>query len=392
MTKNVKVINEIKKFLKVFQEKYIKNDLNNIEEFIKEFFIDDDNTSLLGVGEKSWYFGLSQIESAIRIYWSDKNSYLKNIDLDIENSVINAEENVACIAISGKSLNNISEEKASNIMIDRLSNILNEREISKADLVQFSDQISRSLYDISLGEEYVFPFRTTFITVKDNSKWKIKHMKISFGGAREDLIIDDASIEDEFKILPIKNKEDKEVNEIQKVLEILQEGYDKRDASLVNYYGEKLFHHDENLYIFGTDNGENFHGFEESKELLKCDWKYWGDFNVNKENAYISVLGDMAVVISKAFIKFKFLEKTVCTWPKSNFEYFIRENKKQKELLQNMLFSINMSLNCLESYNENSICPMRFFGVLVKKKGKWKFNHMHFSDIVEGLPSERIIK
>ena len=27
--------------------------------------------------------------------------------------------------------------------------------------------------------------------------------------------------------------------------------------------------------------------------------------------------------------------------------------------------------------------PMKFIGVLVKKEGRWKFSHMHFSDIIE---------
>ena len=380
MAKNNETINIIKETLRNFEKEYIKNDLKNIDNFVNDFFVNEDDTSFIGKGLNDWHFGVENIKSAFKIYWDDSNKLLKNIELDIDKSIISVEGDIASVAINGKSTFINTENDVSKNMVNCMAETL-DKGASRRDLLKLSDEISRTLYNISLGETYICPFRATIVMINNKNIWKIKHMNISCALDGREIVLDDENLDDNLKILEIRQKDNEDIKEIKKILDIFQDGYDKRDEKLVDIYGEKLLWNDENLFIFGTDQGEDFYGFNEGKELFESDWKYWGDFNLNRENAYIYVYENVAVVLSKAFITFNFKEDKVCTWPKQNFDYYKKQDKSKIELLQDMLFSINNALNCMQ--DEKQMLPMKFIGVLVKKEGRWKFSHMHFSDIIE---------
>jgi len=391
MREKNKTIEDIKVILKDFQKQYNGGNHYNVEAFVKKFFVDEKDTSLVGAGLNSWCFGIENINDEINSYWTKEEKYLKHMELDIDNAVINLEGKAAVVSISGRNIRNISEEKIYENMINKLSKELNADNVSRGTLAKLLHEISEEIYNINLGkkyisleEKYIEPFRVTMVMVNINSKWMIKHMKISFSGNGLEITPANHNIEDKFKIIPIEKEDNLDISEIQKVLQTFQEAYDKRDVNLVDSYGDELLHNDEELFIFGTDQGENFHGFKEGKELFEGDWKYWGDFNLNRENAYISILDNVAVVYSKAIIEFTLDEDNVCSWPKMNLKYYLNETEKSnKEMTYEMLTLIANCLDTIVNAKEKDLYSMKFLGVLVKKEGKWKFNHMHFSDIVE---------
>jgi hypothetical protein len=387
MRKDEQVIQDIKSVLNNFQNSYNERKLDNIGTVIKEFFVNEKDTSFIGAGLNSWCFGLEEIASIIKSYWEDESKHLESIELDINKAVINVESSVAIIALNGKSVRNIKEEKIFEDMLAILSRELNDKEASKSDLIKLSNKLVATLNDIKMGEEHIWPFRVTIVMINGGSKWMIKHMNLSFSSEDTEFMFNDENFDDKFKVIPIDKKESVEITEVQEVLKTLQEAYDKRDATLVDSYGEELLDNTELTSIIGTDQGEVFHGFTEAKKLLESDWKYWGDFNLNRENAYIDVLDNIAVVYSKALIKFTWEEKSVCSWPKQNLEWYLKQKKTNAELINLMLLSINSSLDILETCNKKTTVSMKFIGVLVKRDGKWKFNHMHFSDAIDGIPA-----
>lgn len=386
-----KTIEDIKIVLKDFQKQYNRVNERNSEAFVKEFFIEEEDTSFVGAGLNSWSFGIENIKGEINNYWTKEEKCLQYIELDVENSVVNLTGEIAVVAVSGKNIRNISEEKIYEDMIKKLSKELNVNNTSKGTLAKLLNEISEGIYNVTLGEKYISqeekyiePFRVTMVMINTGLKWMIKHMKISFSGNGLEITSYDDIMEDKFKIIPIERKDDLEIDEIQKVLKTFQEAYDKRDVNLVESYGEELLHKDEELFIFGTDQGEDFHGFKGGKELFESDWKYWGDFNLNRENAYISVLDNVAIVYSKALIEFSWGEDKVSSWPKNSLNYYLNKTEKSnKEIAYEMMTSITNCLNIITNVKEKPLYSMKFLGVLVKKDGKWKFNHMHFSDIAE---------
>lgn len=353
MRKDDKTIENIKMSLKKFQEQYNEGNAHIAEAFVKEFFIDEKDTSLVGPGLNSWCFRIENIKNEINSYWTKEEKHLKHIELDIDDAVINLEGKVAVVSISGRSIRNISEEKIYENIINKLSKELNADNVSRGALGKVLKEISEGIYNISLGEKYISleekyiePLRVTMVMVNTDLNWMIKHMKISFSGNGLEITLNNYNVEDKFKLIPVEKEENLEIEEIQKVLKVFQEAYDKRDVNLVHSYGDELLHKDENLFIFGTDQGENFYGFEEGKELFEGDWKYWGDFNLNRENAYISILDNVAVVYSKALIEFTWKKDKVSCWPKNTLNYYLKEmEKSNKEIVYNMLISM---ANCLD--------------------------------------------
>lgn len=386
MRKDEKIIGDIQSVLRRFEEKYNEGKAENVESFVKEFFINEKDTSFIGTGLDSWNFGLEAIANEIKSYWEDENKYLDKMSLEIDKSVISVENSVAIIAVRGTNTKNIEDEKVYENIVATLSKELLDKKVTKSDLIKLSVKISDELKNIKMGQEYILPFRVTMVMVNNDEKWMIKHMYVSFCQTEDYPMLKNGDVDNKFKVLPIPKEDSLEIREVQEVLKVFQEAYDKRDVSLVDHYGEELLLNDEDFSLFGTGQGEIFHGFKGGKDLFESDWKYWGDFNVNRENAYISILGNVAVVETKCLIKFTWGEERVCSWPKGSLEWYLKEKKSNKELAESMLESINGALSILEVSDDKSTLPMRFVGVLLKKEGKWRFIHMHFSDVVESMP------
>ena len=81
--------------------------------------------------------------------------------------------------------------------------------------------------------------------------------------------------------------------EILEQLELFQEGYDKRDTSILESYMEQLFSR-ENILILGTMPGEIYSGYEEAADLLSSDWLDWGDVHMLHESSNISASDSVA--------------------------------------------------------------------------------------------------
>jgi hypothetical protein len=207
------IIQDIKSRLINFQEKYNERNFDNIKSYVKEFFVDEEDTSFIGAGLDSWCFGLEKITNMIKTYWEDESNYLEKIELDIDKAVINVENSAAIIALHGKNTRNIKEEKVCEAMIEQLSKTLNNEDLSKSDLIKLSVKITETLNHIEMGEEYVFPFRITIVMVNDGLKWMIKHMNLSY--CADDLnMLNNEKIDDKYKTIPIVNKDSIEIREV----------------------------------------------------------------------------------------------------------------------------------------------------------------------------------
>jgi len=81
--------------------------------------------------------------------------------------------------------------------------------------------------------------------------------------------------------------------EIMEQLVLFQEGYDKRDTTILNSYMEALFSR-ENILILGTMPAEIYSGYVEAADLVSSDWLYWGDVDMLVESANISASDSVA--------------------------------------------------------------------------------------------------
>ena len=168
-------------------------------------------------------------------------------------------------------------------------------------------------------------------------------------------------------------------NKIKDILQILQEGYNKRDPKYLDTF-MKIYSSKESSLIIGTGQGGVFRGFEKAKELFMGDWKDWGDVKYDINTADIQVNGDMAWVFMFADLRLehseKYLNKTALKRIKTTLENeTTSENAKMVDILR------ISALNFVEKLKSEMFnCPLRVTVVLTKEKENWFINHMHFSN------------
>lgn len=114
-------------------------------------------------------------------------------------------------------------------------------------------------------------------------------------------------------------------DKIKEILQILQEGYNKRDAKYIDTF-MKIYSPKDNSLIIGTGLGGVFRGFEEAKELFLGDWESWGDVKYDTPN--IQIKGDMAYVFMFGKVNTTDLRITL-----------ILEKEKERWFIHHMHFS-----------------------------------------------------
>jgi hypothetical protein len=390
MGEYINPVDQIKKVLLKFQEGYSKKALDKLNEFIDELFVMDEDISFASSGVNDWYFGIDGVKEILKSHWTNEEKFMSNIELDIDNSQITIDENTALVTLKGNSKQKLEENKLHRRVIEQIKNRLNEQPTTPEELMKNSIDISRVLFEANLGENFIWPFRFTSVLVCRNSRWFFKHVKISFGAGNgyETRIIDE-DFDKSYITLSAKNKASVDTEEIVKVLEKLQEAYKKRNITLAEQYAGEIFTNSEDMLIYGTDEGENFYGADAGRRLMELDWTYWGNFDLNIHETFISVLDNMAWVSSKALLRMMKDPQTSYDSLKNLFlNYLLPSDKSTKEILLTMLWKTSKRVyEAQRGYVY--IVPMKFSGVLIKKDGRWRFQHMHFSDNIDGMPEER---
>ncbi|MCM1991255.1 hypothetical protein [Oceanirhabdus seepicola] len=172
--------------------------------------------------------------------------------------------------------------------------------------------------------------------------------------------------------------------EIMEVLYKFQKGYTERNLENVDAYTEELFTKDADLRVMGTSPGEICLGFEETKELIEGDWKYWGDVSCDLNNPIIMNLNeDIALIALKGSVKidFKFDSEKLESQKEFIFEQIDFENLDSSELKNKTVLLNWMLTQWGIGYSEKNeqFIPLRVTGLLKKHEGKWKFKQMKFS-------------
>ncbi len=178
---------------------------------------------------------------------------------------------------------------------------------------------------------------------------------------------------------------------IREVLRKFQVGYTERDIEKVDAFMDELFIIGEEACALGTSTEELFLGSEEVKTLIRDDWEYWGDFNMDWERAHISVKDEVAWFATTASVKHTF-EDTQEKYDRH--VNFIKDKAEETELTsKEKIAFINWVLTLI--YHQRSgekreyLWPVCLSGVLLKRESKWKFAHLQFSIPKANFPDQR---
>lgn len=385
--KNINSIKEVKKVLEDFQELYKNKDISKVDNYVDEEFSSREGLAVIGSSRGQWCFNTEDIKTLIKSHLANENNYWKDVNFKFEEAKIFADENVAWVVSLGVIRNTITEYEYIQNTIEKVKELLDREDRSKVDALKAASQMTNTLRQIEKGENYIWPVRFTCVLIKENQTWKFHQMQFSFDSESwPDRLDDETYIKDIFNMPEINSKV--EYEEVRNKLQVFQDGYIKRDVSYVDDYMKEVFLLNEDLIVIGTDADELCLGVDAARGIVESDWKYWGDFKFNVDNALISVNGDVAYFTTKAFLERNITDKTMLGWISSSNKYtFSSEEAPKHKLLEALNDTIGFIYEMEKG--ETFIVPMRFSGVLVRKDGEWLVQHLQYSDYNEGMPEVR---
>lgn len=193
---------------------------------------------------------------------------------------------------------------------------------------------------------------------------------------------------------PARKASSKAEEQVRKALQMLQDGYLRRNLESLDYLASEIFPEDGKVTIVGTGgmlpgDEEWPQGAEGAKKLLASDWRGWGDVYFNVPCARIGVHGDVAWLESNAFVEKTMTREQVSEnhlkYVRALLEGDLGPEEKVAEIARGAS-NVVMEMNRGERY----VWPMRFSAVLQLQGRRWVFRHMHFSFPTTRFPDERL--
>jgi len=159
-----------------FQNGYYERNLQNVDTFAKDLFIDNDETVIIGTGDGEKCIGLEEIKDLLRIDWE----YWGNLELNIEDAIITAHGKVAWIVSDGTLSKKINNEKVHSNCINRVNSIFDSFDTSEEKLLKSLKSIAYSLHETKIGDGICRPVRFSAILIEEDEVWKFSHIHFSY--------------------------------------------------------------------------------------------------------------------------------------------------------------------------------------------------------------------
>ncbi len=170
----------------------------------------------------------------------------------------------------------------------------------------------------------------------------------------------------------------KNTHSLQNVFTQFQNGYSKRDTSILTKFTNDLCAED--IQIIGTGEDEWIQGKEAAKIFFKNDWLYW--FSVNLDTATIEIKGDehSKIFRLKATASISFPNKDAAyEFAYKRLQQIIEGEKTSKSKLLSYSSEASNLIQQIESGKLEIDYSLRLSGALIKENGKWLFNQLVFS-------------
>ena len=165
---------------------------------------------------------------------------------------------------------------------------------------------------------------------------------------------------------------------IKKVFNEFQSGYTKRDTSITENFGNRLFAR--NIFILGTGSEEWVSGLNAAKKLVKNDWMYWLNLSIDTTQLNLQKAGTVYLfaVAGTASIQFPNKEAAYGYSMGQVNNTLKNETDSRLKLLALSQESSNM-INEIEKGDLNIRYQIRLTGALVQQDGKWVFQQLVYS-------------
>ena len=177
--------------------------------------------------------------------------------------------------------------------------------------------------------------------------------------------------------------------EIKELLLSFQAAYQKRSLDDIDSFLRSMFIEEFPVY-YGVSSREQRTGLEDIRELVECDWRYWGDLHIDIDRVTVHGEADFACCITTGFVDWKIPEETFLGRSLHGIQDLLEGDGSQRQKL--LAISNNAIKVLMEADRGTShVLPLRISCTMKKEDGAWKFCQLHFSHPTEMYPDSRML-
>lgn len=167
---------QVKETLVKFQNGYEKRNIDEVNNFVNELFVDSDNTLIIGTGNGEWCKGLEEIKELIQIDWF----YWGNFELDLNNVFINANDEFATVATTAVLQKEYQDGKLSELNINRIRTIIDSESTDSEKIYKSLKSIAYFLHEENIGNDVKRKVRFSASLKNENGNWKFSDIHFSY--------------------------------------------------------------------------------------------------------------------------------------------------------------------------------------------------------------------
>lgn len=191
----------------------------------------------------------------------------------------------------------------------------------------------------------------------------------------------------------MKNQQlENEIEAIERLLKRFKAGYQKRNIEEVEHFVANTFYNSSEVLVLGTGTGELEIGYDQIIELVKGDWQYWGDVELDTQEANIQVDGNIAWFYLPGHLVQSFQHSKERN---ENYLNFVKDHLKDEQIKDEQKVALLNWVLTLTYHQRNQVkrdynWPLGMSGLVIKKNDVWRIQQLHFAMGMGNYPDERI--
>ncbi|MCM1989170.1 nuclear transport factor 2 family protein [Oceanirhabdus seepicola] len=379
---------DIKDVLRRFQEGYTNRNVDNLDNYMNDLFINDDRIITVGTSRSEWCFGLNELRELLESDWK----FWGDIVVDSENSKINSKDSTAWFLADCTLTWDTPEdfdEWCEDLVADyfeKEGRYINYKLMSKLAMMNLK---LACLIDSSHGKKGLnvpLPVRLSGGLIKKNDKWFINklHFSTPMSSYPEWRIdrdnVDSLKYYNEVKERMIKFNKKYSGESRETIIELLnglQIKYLCKTANVKDTIKNMFLSYDD-IYVVDPNENPAAIGSENIEKMILQQREKWDEMKLNINESIISIEGDTASIVSCGLLKKASTSDELLSKEWNNIKETLQKEGKGTDKLLEVQKQIAYAFKEL-SFGEESLWEFRFEALAVKEENKWKFHNIQFS-------------
>ncbi|GMQ57587.1 hypothetical protein AN1V17_19820 [Vallitalea sediminicola] len=379
---------QVKSVLQKFQKGYTDKNIDNIDDYINDLFVKDDNIITIGTSRSEWCIGLEECKGLIESDWK----YWGDLVINYQNAKINSKGDTAWFltdcALSWDSEDDF-DEWCEDLVADYFQEngrYINYKQFSKMAMLNIKLALLIKSSQCNKGKNIPFPIRLSGTLIRTNDRWLINklHFWVPMSSYPEWRIDTDNtdSIKYYNQIVQRMSKLNNEYNNqscecIRELLNALKENYLNKKSDILDTV-KNLFVTYADIYIVDPNEIPVAIGMDNIEKMIQIQREKWDDMELNIKESIINKEGDTANIITTGIFKKCSTSEQLLQREWNNIKETLQKEGKGEDKLFQVQKQIAYALKEL-SFGKEAMWEFRFDAVAVKVDDIWRFHNVQFT-------------